>query len=164
MPRKMLDCREVPSESNCSLTLTGEEAEVLEAGVAHAVAVHGHTDGDELRAGLRESLRDAPQATAPGAFVQVIEFHTQHHDQMDALIDGWVAEIGADRTARWMVMGRDLDRPDTYLEVVEFPSADAARRNSESPVTTAFAGKMTALCDGPVIFRNLEVVRAEAPS
>jgi len=28
-------------------------------------------------------------------------------------------------------------------------------------VTSAFASKMMGLCDGPVIFRNLEVVRAE---
>ena len=163
MARKMLDCREVPSDSNCSLTLTGEEAEVLEAGAAHAVAVHGHTDGEELRSGLRGFLRDAPQATGPGAFVQTIEFRTPAYDELNALMDGWMSEIGGDRTARWMVMGRDLDQPGTYVEVVEFPSAEAAQRNSDSPVTTAFAGKMTALCDGPVVFRNLEVVRAETP-
>jgi hypothetical protein len=163
MTRKMLDCREMPSESGCSLTLTGEEDEVLAAGAAHAVAVHGHTDGEELRTGLRGFLRDAPQATGPGAFVQLIEFQTQHYDQMDALIDGWKAEIGADRTAEWMVMGRDRDRAGTYMEVVEFPSAEAAQRNSDSPATTAFAGKMMALCDGPVTFHNLEVVRAETP-
>jgi len=162
MPRQLLDCRQVPSESGCTLTLAGEEDEVLDAGAAHAVAVHGHTDGDELRAGLRAALRDAPDATAPGSFVQVIEFRTRSYDEVDGLIDGWVAEIGADRTARWMVMGRDLDRADTYVEVVEFPSADAARRNSESPVTTAFAGKMTSLCDEPATFRNLEVLRAES--
>ena len=161
--RKMLDCREVPSDSNCTLTLTGEEAEVLEAGAAHAVAVHGHTDGSELREGLRGALRDAPQATGPGAFVQTIEFHTDQYGEMDAVFDGWLAEIGGERTAQWMVMGRDLDRPDTYVEVVEFPSAEAARRNSESPVTSAFASKMSALCDGDIAFRNLEVVRAVTP-
>lgn len=163
MTRRMLDCREVPSESGCTLTLTGEEDEVLEAGAAHAVAVHGHTDGEELRAGLRAVLRDAPHATGAGAFVQLIEFRTRQYDQMDALIDGWASEIGADRTARWMVMGRDRDHADTYVEVVEFPSPQAAQRNSDSPVTSAFASKMTGLCDGPVAFRNLDVVRAETP-
>jgi hypothetical protein len=159
----MLDCREVPSDSNCSLTLTGEEAEVIEAGAAHAVAVHGHTDGEELRSGLRGFLRDAPQATGPGAFVQLIEFSTQRYDEMNTLIDGWMSEIGDDRTAQWMVMNRDLDRPGTYLEIVEFPSPEAAKRNSDSPVTAEFADRMTALCDGPVNFRNLEVTRAETP-
>ncbi|GAA4807075.1 hypothetical protein GCM10023200_50880 [Actinomycetospora chlora] len=161
--RRMLDCREVPSDSGCTLTLTGEEDEVLEAGAAHAVAVHGHTDGPELREGLRGALRDAPQATGAGAFVQLIEFRTQAYDEMDALIDGWMAEIGGDRTARWMVMGRDRDRADTYVEVVEFPSVEAAQRNSDSPVTSAFAGKMQGVCDGPPTFRNLDVVRAETP-
>jgi hypothetical protein len=163
MPRTMLDCREIPSDSGCTLTLTGEEDEVLEAGAAHAVAVHGHTDDEELRAGLRAALREAPQATAPGAFVQIIEFSTRSYDEMNALIDGWKADIGADRGAGWMVMGRDRDRADTYLEVVAFPSAEDARRNSDHPVTTAFAEKMRALCDGPPTFRDLEVVRAETP-
>lgn len=163
MPRRMLDCREVPSDNGCTLTLTGEEDEVLDAGAAHAVAVHGHTDGEELRTGLRAHLRDAPQATGAGAFVQLIEFRTRQYDAMNGLIDGWIAEIGADRTARWMLMGRDLDRDDTYVEVVEFPSAAAAASNSESPVTSAFAEKMMGLCDGPVTFRNLEVARAETP-
>ncbi|MEJ2890020.1 hypothetical protein [Actinomycetospora aeridis] len=95
--------------------------------------------------------------------MQLIEFSTRQYDQMDMLIDGWISEIGAERTARWMVMGRDLDRPDTYVEVVEFPSPEAAQRNSDSPVTSAFASKMVGVCDGPPTFRNLEVTRAETP-
>jgi hypothetical protein len=161
MTRKMLDCREMPSESGCSLTLTGEEDEVLDAGAAHAVAVHGHTDGEELRTGLRGFLRDAPQATGPGAFVQTIEFRTKQYDELNSLMEGWMVDIGADRPTGWMVMGRDRDQAGTYVQVVGFPDAEAARRNSDNPVTSAFASKMMGLCDGPVIFRNLEVVRAE---
>ncbi|WP_328309270.1 DUF1059 domain-containing protein [Actinomycetospora sp. NBC_00405] len=161
MPRKMLDCREMPSESGCSLTLTGEADEVLEAGAAHAVAVHGHTDGEELRSGLRSGLRDAPQATGPGAFVQVIEFNTRSYDEMDALMDGWMADIGAERAAGWMVLGRERDRADSYLQVVAFDSVEDARRNSDHPVTTAFAEKMRALCDAPPTFHDLDVVRTE---
>jgi hypothetical protein len=163
MPRMMLDCRQMPSESGCSLTLTGEEDEVLEAGAAHAVAVHGHTDDEELRAGLRAGLRPAPQATGPGAFVQLIEFRSRQYDEVNALIDGWLEDVGADRPEGWMVMGRDRDAADTYVEVIAFASPEAARRNSESPVTTAFAGKMQAVCDGPATFRNLDVVRALTP-
>jgi hypothetical protein len=163
MTRKMLDCREMPSESGCSLALTGEEGEVLDAGVAHAVSVHGHTDGPELRDGLRAALRDAPQATGPGSFVQLIEFQTQHYDELNSLIDGWMADVGADRPAGWMVMGRDRDRADTYVEVIAFPNAEVAQRNSDNPLTTAFAGKMMALCEGPATFRNLDVARAETP-
>jgi hypothetical protein len=55
--RMVVDCREVPSESHCSLTIAGEEAELLEAAVAHAVDVHGHVDAPDLRAGIRAVMR-----------------------------------------------------------------------------------------------------------
>ncbi|RYZ38976.1 MAG: DUF1059 domain-containing protein [Myxococcaceae bacterium] len=60
MSRKMMDCRETPSESNCSLTLAGEEDEVVRAAVDHAVSVHQHQDTPELREMIRVSLKDEP--------------------------------------------------------------------------------------------------------
>jgi predicted small metal-binding protein len=59
MTRKMLDCRTVPSDNNCSLTIAGTEDEVLDAAVAHAVSAHGHEDSPELRDMLRGGLTDA---------------------------------------------------------------------------------------------------------
>ena len=56
--RKMVDCREFPSESNCSLTIAGTEDEVLKAATEHAVSSHGHKAGPELANALRSSLRD----------------------------------------------------------------------------------------------------------
>ena len=56
MARMMADCRRWPSDSNCSLTLIGEENEVLEAAVQHAVSVHGHEDTQELRDQTRQLL------------------------------------------------------------------------------------------------------------
>jgi predicted small metal-binding protein len=64
MARKMVDCRTTPSEINCTLTIAGEEDEVLEAAVAHAVAKHGHEDTPELREGIRGGLVDAEPALA----------------------------------------------------------------------------------------------------
>jgi predicted small metal-binding protein len=58
MSRKVADCREFPSESGCSLTISGEEDEVLRAAAEHAVSVHGHTDGTELREQIRAMLKD----------------------------------------------------------------------------------------------------------
>jgi hypothetical protein len=43
------DCRKMPSESGCTLTISGEEEEVVRAAALHAVDAHGHTDGPELR-------------------------------------------------------------------------------------------------------------------
>lgn len=64
MSRKMIDCRKVPSENNCSLTIAGTESEVLDAAVAHAVSAHGHTDGAELRDMIHAGLEDAEPALA----------------------------------------------------------------------------------------------------
>lgn len=58
MTRKVADCRKYPSVSGCTLTITGEEDEVVRAAVEHAVSVHGHTDSSELRDELRKLLED----------------------------------------------------------------------------------------------------------
>jgi hypothetical protein len=56
MARTIADCRRFESESNCSLTIIGEEEEVVTAAAQHAVAVHGHQDSPELREQLRALL------------------------------------------------------------------------------------------------------------
>ena len=55
--RVSIDCREFPSEKNCSLKISGTEDEVLDIAVQHAVASHGHDSGPELRDMLRSALR-----------------------------------------------------------------------------------------------------------
>lgn len=61
MSRKMMDCRDFPSESKCTLTISGEDDEVLRAAVMHAVDVHGHKDTPEFRNELRKALKPEPQ-------------------------------------------------------------------------------------------------------
>lgn len=56
--RKYIDCREYPSEKNCSLRISGREEEVLQAARQHAVSAHGHVDSPELTDGLRKSMKD----------------------------------------------------------------------------------------------------------
>ena len=63
MSRKIADCRDFPSESGCTLTISGEEDEVVTAAAQHAVAVHGHEDTEEVRAWLRQNLKDETTAT-----------------------------------------------------------------------------------------------------
>ena len=58
MGRKVADCRDFPSESACTLTVSGEENEVVVAATQPAVSVHGHEDTDEVRAWLRQNLKD----------------------------------------------------------------------------------------------------------
>ena len=56
--RKSIDCRNYPSEKNCSLKISGPEEEVLDAAVLHAVSVHGHENTPELRAKIKQMLQD----------------------------------------------------------------------------------------------------------
>jgi predicted small metal-binding protein len=62
MSRKVADCRDFPNDRGCTLTITGEEEEVLDAATQHAARVHGHDDNDELRGWLREHLKDEVSA------------------------------------------------------------------------------------------------------
>ena len=64
MSRKVADCREFPSESGCTLTISGEEEEVVRAASEHAVSVHGHEDTPELREQVRGMLKDEVGAPA----------------------------------------------------------------------------------------------------
>jgi Protein of unknown function (DUF1059) len=56
MARMIADCRRFESDNNCSLTIIGEEDEVLAAAAQHAVAAHGHSDTPDLHSQLRGML------------------------------------------------------------------------------------------------------------
>jgi len=69
--RKVADCRRIPSDFHCSLTISGREDEVLDAAVEHAIADHQHARNQELihdiRAGLVDEVTYSPteEAGAP---------------------------------------------------------------------------------------------------
>jgi hypothetical protein len=66
MGRKIADCRRFESDSQCSLTIIGEQDEVLAAAAQHAAAAHGHQDTPELRAQLSAML-EPEESYVPGA-------------------------------------------------------------------------------------------------
>ena len=163
MSRKYVDCRDHPSVSGCTLAMSGEEDELINAAAVHAARVHGHTDDEELRTAVRADLRVVPVAdTEPGAFVQLIEIHTQRVEEVDALASEWAAAIGADRTARWGITVADRDHPNRYLHIVQFPSYQEAMANSTHPATARFAEQLEKLCDEPASFTNLDVYSTTA--
>lgn len=58
MTRKYIDCREYPSEMNCSVALSADsDGELLAAAVQHAVSVHQHEDSPELRKQLKQLFK-----------------------------------------------------------------------------------------------------------
>ena len=112
MTRRYMDCRNEPSVSGCTLAMSGEEDELIRAAATHVADVHEHPDTPELRTMLQQDLRDAPGAdTEPGTFIQLIEFHTDRIDEVDATMDEWADAVGAGRTARWEVNSEDHDHP-----------------------------------------------------
>ncbi|MGQ0804655.1 MAG: hypothetical protein ACT4PI_12440 [Actinomycetota bacterium] len=94
-------------------------------------------------------------------FAQMIEYTTTKYDEMNKLTDEWLAETKGKRTSARAVSGQDRDRPNTYIDFIEFPSYEEAMKNNDLPETQAMAEKMQALCDGPATFRNLGVVRID---
>ena len=59
MTRKYIDCREFPSETNCSITIAADrEEELIDAAAQHAVAVHKHADTPELRQQLKQIMHE----------------------------------------------------------------------------------------------------------
>jgi len=55
--RVFIDCAEVPSETQCTLYISGRPDEVLKVAVEHAVSTHGHKDTPELRKMLQDGLK-----------------------------------------------------------------------------------------------------------
>jgi hypothetical protein len=47
----------MPSESGCTLTITGEEDEVIRAAAMHAADFHGHADGPGVHEQIRSVLK-----------------------------------------------------------------------------------------------------------
>jgi|ERR1700761_9206574 hypothetical protein len=157
MTRKTIDCRTIPNDVGCTLAISGEPGELVTAAAQHAVAVHGHADNPELREQLSSLLADEPVVSAPGAFVQLIEFDTDHVAEWDAIVDRWAAAIGPQRTVRWSVLGADRDQPGRHVAVVQFPSYAEAMANSGHPATHAFLKELQSISSSQPQFRNLDV-------
>ncbi len=95
-------------------------------------------------------------------FIQIIEFTTTRIDDIRALVD----ELRQDSDSSLVLRGAftsDRDRPNTYVNVIEFESYETAMENSNKPETSAFASRMVELCDGPPTFRNLDVEETWSP-
>lgn len=58
MARMYIDCREYPSDMNCTVSIAADsEKELIDAAAQHAVAVHGHKDGPELREQIGKMIK-----------------------------------------------------------------------------------------------------------
>lgn len=92
-------------------------------------------------------------------YIQIIEFTTSRIDEFNAALDDWLERSAGQQTATRGTQTKDRDQPNTYVQIVEFPSYEEAMANSNLPETSAFASQLASLCDGPPTFRNLDVTR-----
>lgn len=91
------------------------------------------------------------------AFIQVIEWSTSRIDEVQELGRARRDEMSQDGPVRVSVTA-DRNTPGRYMTIVEFPSYEAAMQNSKDPRTDEFARQMAALCDGPPVFHDLDVI------
>ncbi len=58
MARMFVDCREYPSEKNCTVAISADSREeLLDAAAQHAITVHGHHESPELRQELAKMIK-----------------------------------------------------------------------------------------------------------
>ena len=96
------------------------------------------------------------------AFAQIITLSTSKADEMAALDQEWVKATEGKRTARRRIVLKDRNDPNRYYDIVFFDSYESAMENSNMPETSDFAGRMAALCDGPMQFADCDVVEEVA--
>jgi predicted small metal-binding protein len=78
MARKYIDCRDIPSDNNCSIAISADnEEELMEAAVQHAVACHRHYNTPELRLLIKRGIRDGAAPDAPRRAVWIKNGHAE---------------------------------------------------------------------------------------
>jgi predicted small metal-binding protein len=63
MARRYIDCREFPSEMQCTVAISADgEDELINAAVQHAVSVHGEKDTPEFRSEIKKAIHEGAPA------------------------------------------------------------------------------------------------------
>ncbi|WP_020524092.1 hypothetical protein [Catelliglobosispora koreensis] len=95
------------------------------------------------------------------AFIQIIEYQTDQPDAVQELAAKMRSEsAAAGTTPRFttLVRGKDRDKANSYVTIVEFPSFEDAEASNNDPQVQAFAAEMEKLSTAPPRFINLDVV------
>ena len=95
-------------------------------------------------------------------FIQILEYETSRFDEITAAVDEYREATKGKRVTARARVGKDRERANRYVTIVEFESYEEAMRNSELPETNALAEKLQKLASGPPTFTNLDVVYDEA--
>ena len=91
------------------------------------------------------------------SFVQIVEYETDHADEIDARMREGL-ESGPAMSFVRLTHTRDRGNPHRYVTIVEFPSYDAAMANSTRPETDQMAKELASLCTSGPRFYDLDVL------
>lgn len=94
-------------------------------------------------------------------FVQLIEYETDRPEEVNKVFDEWMKATEGKRTVMHEMHGQDRDKPTHFVDIVEFPSYEAAMQNDKLPETKQGAEKVRSLCTSEPRFVNLEIQREE---
>jgi quinol monooxygenase YgiN len=94
-------------------------------------------------------------------FIQTIAIATDRIDAVESILDEWITATTGERTAQRATLTTDRDHPDTYMQIVEFPSYDAAMENSRLAQTSRLADRLGQVCKAEPVFHNLDVRRVD---
>ena len=92
-------------------------------------------------------------------FIQIVEFGTGRIDELNSFFDAWIVRTERQRIPHRAILQADRDAPNRYVLTVEFPSREQGMLNSARPQTAEFAAFLSDIADGPLGFRNFDVLR-----
>ncbi|TDD23781.1 hypothetical protein E1218_17245 [Kribbella turkmenica] len=90
-------------------------------------------------------------------FVQVIQGQVTDAERAHAALDQWVAEL-APRATGWLGTTAGVTEDGRFIALARFESAEAARRNSESPAQDAWWTEFSSALGGDATFHDTEDV------
>ena len=90
-------------------------------------------------------------------FVQVIQGQVTDAEQAHAAMDRWMEEL-APEASGWLGTTAGVTSDGRFIALARFDSADAARRNSESPAQDKWWHEFTSLLSGDATFHDTEDV------
>lgn len=90
-------------------------------------------------------------------FIQVIQGKCSRQEELHALADEWVRDMAPTATG-WLGGTYGFTDDGMFVGVIRFESREAAMANSERPEQTEWAGRMQALCDGPLEYHDCDDV------
>jgi hypothetical protein len=90
-------------------------------------------------------------------FIQIIQGKCTRQDELRAMAERWVAEVGPGASG-WLGGTYGFTDDDMFVGIVRFTDRAAAMANSERPEQGAWAEQMMALMDGPMEFHDCDDV------